>query len=526
MKFFKAWAIILAFSLGNTLAQDRTQTLIYGGDWSDLITMDPQVSYEFSGGLVTDNLYETLVKYEGADLSTLKPGLAESWKVDRGRDTWDITFRLRRGSKFSSGNEVTAKDVVYTFERALAIKGPGSFLFTEIAQLKPGATKAVDNYTVVVSIPKTASPGSFLSILTFNIGGIVDSDTVQKNAKGNDFGKEWLTNNSAGSGPFRLVRWDRGSQVLLEANPNARIKPKLQRVILREIKEPAVLRTALESGEIDIAEGLTPGALRALANNPRFRTIKADSLRLNYLGMNVKEGSPFANKLVRDAVRYSINQDELVSGLVQGNGTKIQTFIPKGLLGYDPRTPYTFDPARARRLLAQAGYPNGLEFELLVSTGICGGGIPCADIAAKIQSDFAKSGLKANVKAIANAEVLRTYRAQNHQMVLVGWSPRPRRQRHPLGQLRGPQSGLAQRLERPHGHPAGQPGCPGDRACQAGCSLPPPDRLRAQKRPLCGALPACGSARPLGQSRGLRAQRPGPGALREYQQASVVVPRV
>lgn len=152
---------------------------------------------------------------------------------------------------------------------------------------------------------------------------------MQKNAKGNDFGKEWLTNNSAGSGPFRLVRWDRGSQVLLEANPNARIKPKLQRVILREIKEPAVLRTALESGEIDIAEGLTPEALRALSNNPRFRTLKADSLRLNYLGMNVKEGSPFANKLVRDAVRYSINQDELVNGLVQGNGTKIQTLIPR-----------------------------------------------------------------------------------------------------------------------------------------------------------------------------------------------------
>ncbi len=423
MRLVKVVGLVAALSLGGALAQDRTQTLIYGGDWSDLITMDPQVSYEFSGGLVTDNLYETLVKYEGTDLSTLKPGLAESWKVDRGRDTWEITFRLRRGSKFSSGNEVTAKDVVYTFERALAIKGPGSFLFTEIAQLKPGATKAVDNYTVVVSLPKTASPGSFLSILTFNIGGIVDSETVQKNAKGNDFGKEWLTNNSAGSGPFRLVRWDRGSQVLLEANPNARIKPKLQRIILREIKEPAVLRTALESGEIDIAEGLTPEALRALAGNPRFKTLKADSLRLNYLGMNVKEGSPFANKLVRDAVRYSINQDELVSGLVQGNGTKIQTLIPKGLLGYDPRTPYTFDPARARRLLAQAGYPNGLEFELLVSTGICGGGIPCADIAAKIQSDLAKGGFKANVKAIANAEVLRTYRAQNHQMVLVGWSP-------------------------------------------------------------------------------------------------------
>lgn len=424
MKRIVQYLATLVLALGLGMAQDARQTtLIYGGDWSDLITLDPQVSYEFSGGLITDNLYETLVKFEGTDLSNLKPGLAESWKVERGANAWTITFNLRKGVKFSSGNELTAKDVVYTFERALALKGPGSFLFTDIAALQPGATKAVSDYVVQVSLPKTSSPGTFLSILTFNIGGIVDSAEVQKNAKGNDYGKEWLTDHSAGSGPFRLVRWDRGSQVLLEANPNARNKPKLQRIIMREIKEATVLRTALESGEIDIAEGLTPEAVKALSGNPRFKILRADSLRLNYLGMNVKEGSPFANLKVREAVRYAINQDELVNGLVQGNGTKIQTIIPKGLLGYNPATPYKFDPARAKKLLAEAGYPNGLEFELLVSTGICGGGVPCADIAAKLQSDFAKAGLKANVKAIANAEVLRTYRAQNHQMVLVGWSP-------------------------------------------------------------------------------------------------------
>jgi peptide/nickel transport system substrate-binding protein len=318
---------------------------------------------------------------------------------------------------------VTAKDVVYSFERALALKGPGSFLFTEIAQLKPGATKALDPYTVEVRIPKAASPQSFLSILTFTIGGIVDSEEVQKNARGGDLGKDFLTNNSAGSGPYRLVRWDRGNQVILEANPNARIKPKISRVVLRYIQEPAVLRTALESGEIDIAEGLTPEGLKAIAANPRFNVVRAETLRLQYLGMNMKAGSPFANPKVREAVRYAVNQDELVQGLLQGNAVKIQTFIPKGLLGYNPAAPYRYDPERARRLLAEAGYPQGLEFELLTSTGICGGGVPCPDVAAKLQADMARAGLRARIRAIANAEVLATYRAQNHQMVLVGWSP-------------------------------------------------------------------------------------------------------
>lgn len=419
----KRWAVWLLAFLGLAVAQDRTQVLVYGGDWTDLITLDPQVVYEFSGVMIADNLYETLVRFEGNDLSTLRPGLAESWKVERGTSDWILTFKLRKGSRFSTGREVTAKDVVFSFERALALKGPGSFLFTEIAQLKPGATKALDPYTVEVRIPKTASPQSFLSILTFTLGGIVDSEEAQKNAKGNDYGKDFLTNNSAGSGPYRLVRWDRGNQVILEANPYARIKPKVQRVVLRYIQEPAVLRTALESGEIDIAEGLTPEGLRAIANNPRFKVVRAETLRLQYLGMNMKPGSPFANPKVREAVRYAVNQDELIQGLLQGNAVKIQTFIPKGLLGYNPIAPYTYDPARARKLLAEAGYPQGLEFELLTSTGICGGGVPCPDVAAKLQADIARAGLKARIRAIANAEVLNIYRAQNHQMVLAGWSP-------------------------------------------------------------------------------------------------------
>ncbi len=423
MKLIKALGIATALVASLGFAQDKSTTLIYGSDWSDLISLDPGISYEFSGGMVTDNTYETLVKFEGTDLSTLKPSLAESWKVDSSKDTWDITFKLRKGSKFASGNEVTAKDVVYSVERALALKGPGSFLYIDIAAIKPGSTKAIDDYTVRFSIPKTSSPGSFLSILTFNIGGVVDSAEVQKNAKDNDFGKAWLTDHSAGSGPFQVVRWDRGSQVLLEVNPNARLKPKLQRVILREIKEAAVLRTALEAGEIDIAEGLTPEALKAIGGNPKFKTLKVDGLRLDYMGLNVKEGSPFAKAKVREAIRWAINQDELVNGLVQGNGIKIQTIIPKGLLGYDSRTPFKYDPVRAKRLLADAGYPNGLEVEILTSSSTCGGGIPCADIATKLQSDMAKAGIKASVKAIASAEALKIYRAQGHQIYLGGWGP-------------------------------------------------------------------------------------------------------
>lgn len=422
MKLFRTLGIALVLAAGIGQAQDRTSTLIYGGDWTDLITADPQVSYEFTGGLVTDNLYETLVKFEGTDLATLKPSLATSWKVEKSGDSWKVTFNLRKGSKFSSGREVTAKDVVFSFDRAIQIAGPSSFLFTDVANIKVGATKAADDYTVVVTLPKTASPASFLNLLTFNIGGIVDSEEVKKNIKDNDFGKTWLTDHSAGSGPFVLTRWDRNSQVVLDANPNARLQPKLKRVILRYIPEPQAQRVALESGEIDIAENLTPEMLNAFKSNPKFKVYKSDNLRLRYLGMNTKEGSKFADPRVRQAVRYAINQDEIINSLLLGNATKIQTIIPKGLFGYNPSTYYKLDLAQAKKLLAAAGYPNGFEFELLTATSSCDF-VPCGDLAAKIQADLAKIGLKANIKQIQSSEVLKIYRAQNGEMVMVAWSP-------------------------------------------------------------------------------------------------------
>ncbi|MCL4455536.1 MAG: ABC transporter substrate-binding protein, partial [Deinococcus sp.] len=398
MKRLASWltALLVVIFAGSGLAQDRTSTLIYGGDWSDLITLDPGVSYEFTGGLVTDNLYETLVKFEGTDLSTLKPGLAEKWKVENLGTSWKVIFNLRKGAKFSTGREVTSKDVVYSFDRAIALKGPGSFLFTEVANIKQGSTKALDPYTVEVTLPKTASPQAFLNLLTFNIGGIVDSEEVKAHEVAGDFGKAWLTDHSAGSGPFVAVRWERNSQVVLEANPNARLKPKLSRIVMRYIQEPAAQRVALESGEIDIAENLTPEMLKAFSTNPKFKIYKSDNLRLRYLGMNSGEGSPFADPRVRQAVRYAVNQDEIINGLLLGAAKKVQTIIPAGLFGHNPSTYYKYDPALAKRLLAAAGYPNGFTFEFLVSTAVCDQ-VPCADLAAKIQSDLAKVGLKAEI---------------------------------------------------------------------------------------------------------------------------------
>src|SRR5574341_442714 len=132
-------------------------SLVYDSNIDDLITLDPAVAYEFSGVLVVHNVYENLVQFLGADLSDLKPSLAETWDVTDAGDHWEVAFHLREGVKFSSGNPLTADDVVYSFQRVISLNKSPAFLFTDIAQLTVDGIKAPDPKTVVVSMPKTAS---------------------------------------------------------------------------------------------------------------------------------------------------------------------------------------------------------------------------------------------------------------------------------------------------------------------------------------------------------------------------------
>jgi peptide/nickel transport system substrate-binding protein len=417
-----AFVFILAI-VGTSIwgnAQGRNNVLVYGGDWSDLLTLDPGQSYEFSGGLATDNMYETLVKFEGEDLLTLKPSLAINWNVKDSGDSWKVNFKLGL-SKFSSGRRVTAADVVYTFDRAIALKGNGSFLFTDVANIKVGSTKALDENTVEVTLPRTTLPTIFLKLLTFNIAGVVDSEEVKKHEVNGDFGGAWLKTNSAGSGPYILKQWDQGSQVILEANKASKFKPRLQRVILRNIQESNAQKIAIESGEIDIAENLSPDMIKEKVKDAKFSVYKADTLRIQYLGMNSGEDGMFKDARVRQAVRWAVDQDAMVNDLAGGFAKKIQTIIPYGLFGANPATPYKVDIEKGKALMAAAGKGAGFEVEFLVPTGSCAAGIPCADLGAKVQSDLAKIGIKANIKQIVQAELLKIYRAQKAQFVLLQW---------------------------------------------------------------------------------------------------------
>ncbi|RME47142.1 MAG: ABC transporter substrate-binding protein [Chloroflexi bacterium] len=401
----------------------RANTLVYATDISDLITLDAAVIYEFSGILVGHAVYDTLVAFEGEDLSTLKPRLAESWDIEDAGDHWEVTFKLRQGVKFSNGHDFDAGDVIYSFRRVLALNKSPAFLFSEIAGLTEDSFSAPDPYTVVISMPKSASPQALLSVLTFTIGGIVDEEEAKAHEQAGDWGSAWLLDHSAGTGPYVIERWDRESEVVLKANPNYwGTPPAMKQVIIKHVPETTNQKFMLESGDADVARDLTPEQVADIRGKPGLKIYQGRTLLLIYVGMNV--GVPPLDKpQVREAIRWAIDYDGIVNDLLQGNALKVQTIIPKGLLGYNPDTPFSQDFDKAKALLEEAGVTTPVDLEMLVATGPAPGGIEWADLAAKLQNDLAQIGINVHIKQTTQAELLNIYRDQKGELVQLLWGP-------------------------------------------------------------------------------------------------------
>lgn len=415
--------LLLAPTVSPGIAAPARETLVYATDISDMISLDPAVVYEFSGVLVAQNVYDTLVAFEGEDLATLKPRLAQSWSIKDAGSAWKVTFKLRAGVKFSTGRPLTAAAVAYSFDRVIGLNKSPAFLFKDVAGMKEGDTKAVDDSTVEVTLPKTSSPQAFLSVLTFTVGGIVDPEEVKARETSGDRGEAWLRDHSAGTGAYSLERWESESRAVLVANPNYwGTKPKLSRVVIQHVPESSTQKFMVESGDADIAANLTPEQARELAGKPTVKVQKGRLLQLVYIGMNAKH-PPLDKVQVREAIRWSIDYDGIVRSLLRGEARKVQTIVPEGLFGFNSAAPFQANVTRAKALLREAGLASGFSVELLVPTGPAPGGVKWSDIAAKVQSDLAKAGIKVALKETAQAQLLNVYRAQKGQLVMILWGP-------------------------------------------------------------------------------------------------------
>lgn len=389
-------------------------TLIIARNTQDAVSLDSGRAYEFTSTWVVNQAYDTLVGFDPGDYSDVKPRLATEWSVSDDGLTW--TFKLREGVKFHSGNELTAEDVVWSLRRVIILEQTASWVLTQFVS-NPDNIQATGKYEVQITTDEPVAELLFMSTLAFTTGSILDKQAVLEHEQDGDMGAEWLTDHTAGSGPFILESWTRNNEFVLNAFKDYwRGAPGVDRLIIKDMPEPEPQKLALEKGEVDIAWDLLPDQIVDLAGSPDISIQESPTFFIWYIGMNVGKVEAFADNRVRNAVRYAIDYDAIVDDLMSGGAVKGQTFVPKGMFGHLDATPYTRDVEKARSLMEEAGYADGFQVEMITSPAS-----PWPDIAALIKSNLADIGIDVQIKQVQGAQLYEIYRAQDHQMVLAQW---------------------------------------------------------------------------------------------------------
>ncbi|MGL5733267.1 MAG: ABC transporter substrate-binding protein, partial [Beijerinckiaceae bacterium] len=401
------------------LAQTPKDTLVMAKQIDDIISLDPAEAFEFSGVEAITQMYDKLLRIDLKESGKLIPSLAESWTASEDGKTF--TFKLRPGVKFHSGNPVTAADVAYSIERVVVLNKSPGFILTQFGFTKDNVkerVKAVDERTVTFTLDKAYAPTFFLNCMTAGVAAVVDSKVVQANVKDNDYGNAWMKQNSAGSGAFILRNWRANEQYTLEANANwYGGTPKVRRVVMRHVAEPASQRLLLEKGDIDIARNLSKDQLSAVASNTNLQTTSGNRGYILYLGLNQKNPN-LAKPEVREALKWLVDYDGIEKNITTGTFRPHHSYLPAGFLGAISDKPYKADVAKAKELLAKAGLPNGFNVTMDVRSTS-----PITDIAQSIQATWAQAGVKLELIPGDGRATLTKYRARQHDIYIGQWGP-------------------------------------------------------------------------------------------------------
>jgi peptide/nickel transport system substrate-binding protein len=400
-------------------AETPKDTLVVGKLIDDIITLDPAEVFEFSGGEVIANVYDRIMTYEPEDTQTLVPGVAESHSVSQDGKT--ISLKIRPGQKFHSGNPLTAEDVAFSIQRVIILNKTPAFILAQLGWTPENVkdlVKAKDELTVDLTITEDFAPTFVLNCLSAGIGSVVDKKLVLEHETNGDLGYAWLKSNSAGSGPFVLKSWKPNESVVLEANPGYRHgPPSMKRVVIRHVPEPAAQRLMLEKGDADLVRNLTADQIQGIAGNANIVIDNYPKADVYYLALNQKD-ERLAKPQVRQAIRWLVDYQGMADTFLKGRFKVHQSFWPSGFYASLTDTPFKLDVAKAKQLLAEAGYPDGFEIELDSSNSS-----PFTEMAQSIQATMGQAGIKVNIVPGEQKQVITKYRARQHQMLLLYWSP-------------------------------------------------------------------------------------------------------
>lgn len=294
-----------------------------------------------------------------------EPRMAEGWEVTS--DGMTYTFSLRRDWPSHAGNEFTAADVKWTFDRSFAVQGITDF-YNALSRIeRPEDVKVLDKYTVRFELAEPG-PDLLLTMSTF-WRAMADSKLAKSHATSADpWAKRWMENHDVGFGPFKLEDLSPGRHVIWVAHKEHPFPPKLDQITFREVPESSARLAALTAGDAQAAQFLSPAEMKRVQNG--------DDLRLwNFQGYVIAQSPmnpsypPLDDVRVRQALSYATPYQRILEEVYRGFAGPAAGPLSDHAAGFDPYLhPYTYDPERARELLREAGHGNGFETTLAYNT--------------------------------------------------------------------------------------------------------------------------------------------------------------
>ena len=410
------WLVAALAALWPSTAAAAPEGRIVVAQGVDPTTLDPHFHEETPAYNVLLNIYDTLL-FRDRDEKII-PWLAESWRVVT-PTTWE--FKLRHGVVFHNGEEFDAEAVKWSLDRLRdpELKNRQAANFRLVTSVD-----VVDKFTVRIV---TGKPFPTLPNQLALRGAIL----APRHFKGKD--RAFTDRNPVGTGPYRFVRWDRDERLELSANERWwGGAPKVKTLIFRPIPEHAVRVAALQAGEIDLAVNVPPHLLPVIEKHPRLYSARAPSVRTLFIPIythqfdaaNKPTGpveGPTADKRVRQAILAAVNPDEIIGTVLESQAIRTATPLTAKHFGFDRALrPVRQDPARAERLLAESGFPTGIDLTLNSPDGRY---LKDKEVAEAVAGQLTKAGIRTRVRTWEWTTYLNqlVYVHKAKPMNLIGW---------------------------------------------------------------------------------------------------------
>jgi peptide/nickel transport system substrate-binding protein len=393
---------------------EDTSRVVYARG-SDSTTLDAQATTTGEDAKVTNQVYDKLIHFEPGE-TTLVGGLAENFQLE-GKTA---TLELREGVTFHNGDEFTADDFVATYRR-FVVEDYEAFIGVENQSIygpyllgSAGGVTAVDDYTLEFQLASRYAP--FLGNLAVFALAVMPKSLIEGD---HDFSDE-----PVGTGPFSFDEWDTGNQVIrLSANQDYWGQvPKVDEVVFRAIGENSTRAQALDTGEVDIIDGVGSQQVDQIEGYDGASVERAPGMTIGYMAFNLARFEPFRNKKVRKAISHAINTKAIVENIYEGLAVDASHPLPPNVMGHNPDLePYPHDPEKAEQLLAEAGYEDGFSFELATMTNPRPYFASPVQTAETVRSNLEAIGLEVTINEQSWEPYLTYTQEGKHDACFLGW---------------------------------------------------------------------------------------------------------